>query len=98
MSTKKVPDRVAVEKLKQDWMQDGAWDLEAVEGFEAYQDELRAFSNNVFVANREREAKRIHLVSEKMGCPGNIELAQYIERLESTISRFEDRILKLEGY
>lgn len=59
--------REDVEKLKQDWLTDGSWDLYDTEGFEAYRDELKAFQEEQ-EARRDAEAqRRLKVEAEELG-------------------------------
>jgi len=58
--TTTIPTRADVEKLKRNWAEDACWDIEDTEGFEAYRDELLAFSQQKekeWKADRRREIK-----------------------------------------
>lgn len=82
--------RKDISKLKAEWLADPCWDIEDTEGFEADREELIAFSKEQYAL---WEAERNALLFEKsvkLGCPGNLSLAAYIELLE-------DRIIKLEN-
>ena len=86
-----------VEILKADWEADPIWDLEGTEGFEAYRDELKAFSDTKkaeWEARREQqERKRIADIGQKadeMGCSFGV--AQYIANLEGRIKHLERQV------
>ncbi len=84
------PSRVEVENLKAQWRADGTWDIEDTPGFEDHYDELLAHRKE-FEAKQERERiGRLKLKAVELGCPDNLELARYIERLESRIKDLEN--------
>lgn len=45
MTTVDAKHRAEVEALKASWLRDPCWDIEDTEGFEAFRDELKAFSD-----------------------------------------------------
>ena len=74
--------REEVSKLKRDRVNDNCWDLECTEGFEEYHDELLKYRQEKEV---EWETQRLAYLQEKsitLGCPGNLDLVRYIEKLE----------------
>ena len=84
-----------VEKLKANWEGDPIWDLEDTEGYQAYRDELKAFSeakHAEWQAHREeRERRRAAMVTvcaDKLGC--SYRTAAYILALEERIKRLEN--------
>lgn len=98
--SKPIPTRQAVEKLKKDWVSDDIWDLEDTEGFEAYRDELKAFSDAqkaVWRAEREMakaaEEKRLEREASKLGCSVAV-----VRLLEAQTRRIEVQERKLGGY
>lgn len=81
--------------LKGQWEDDPCWDIEDTEGFEAHREELLSY-------RKEREARweqaykaRLEKRAESLGCPGNLDLAEYVEHLESRIKRITDRLEKI---
>ena len=83
------PTREQVENLKRQWLADGSWDIEDSPGFEDYREELAAFARET---GRRRGRERAALLSAKareLGCPGNLELAQYVLGLEARLERIE---------
>jgi hypothetical protein len=89
--------REDVEILKSNWEADPIWDLETTEGFEAYRDELKAFSEAKeaeWVAERERrERKELADLAEKaaeLGC--SVGVMRYISRLEGRIKHLEKEV------
>jgi len=76
----RMPERDAIEQLKQDWLASPDWDLETTDGFEAVSAELAAFAS-VHQVRREREAtERLHARAMELGC--SIQLARYVMSLE----------------
>lgn len=87
--TPKTPDEIA--RLKAQWEADPSWDIEETVGFEEHREELLRFSNQ-----QKAEWRHLHLVelqayAVKLGIPGNIKLAGYIQQLESRLEKLEGR-------
>lgn len=92
-----------VEKLKADWEADPIWDIEDTEGFEAYRDELKAFSEAKHAewdARREEEERKriadIQKKADRLGCSFGV--AQYLTGLEDRIRQLQDQIDHIRGY
>ena len=71
-----------VTQLKRDWEGDPNWDLEETEGFEEHREELLAYRLAKEAEWEAAHQKRLLDKAEKLGCPGNVTLAAYIENLE----------------
>jgi polyhydroxyalkanoate synthesis regulator phasin len=95
MSTYQAPTRSDVEKLKSDWLDDPCWDIYDTEGYEAYYDELKAFQEGRDARVALAEQRRLSDLANKLGIPGNIALAKYMDALTSRISRLEDGVNEL---
>jgi hypothetical protein len=93
--------RQEIEKLKQDWASDPIWDIETTEGFEGHERELHEFAESKRAEWKQREADRLEAKAVALGCPGNLTLAAYIERLEARLGRLgegiDSAIDRLEG-
>jgi hypothetical protein len=85
-----MPTLEEIEKLKHDWKVDPVWDIEHTEGFEEHYDELKNFRENYEKQKQDERKKYLQERSEKIGCPGNIQLTKYIESLEIRIERLEN--------
>lgn len=79
-------------ELKQQWKADPSWDIEDTEGFEAHHDELLAFRKECEAEWEQQDKTRLEKRAESLGCPGNLDLARYVENLESRIKRITDRL------
>lgn len=78
-------------RLKLEWRADPTWDIENTGYFEAYYDELLAYRVETEARwERERYAK-LHELAEALGCPGNLTLAAYVERLERRLEALESQ-------
>lgn len=82
--------RDEIDRLKRQWLGDPTWDIEATEGFEDHRDELAAYAE----AQREKwkndRVRRLLDLADRLGCPGNLRLANYIEWLERRIEGLEE--------
>lgn len=78
--------------LKASWLNDPIWDLEETEGFEEHADELRAFAEAHRIQREKDYQDRITAKAIALGCPGNFELAAYIDTLEGRITRLEQHL------
>lgn len=83
--------------LKNEWCADPYWDLEDSPGFEAHHDELQAFSQELDARWDAENHARLEERANLLGCPGNLELAQYIEALEYRIDLLIDRLETVEA-
>lgn len=81
---------VTVDELKSQWVRDPIWDIEDTEGFEDYHDELLAFRLKKEAEWGAARREQLLLKAEKVGMPGNITLARYVEWLEKRIGALEN--------
>lgn len=88
MAEKKTPEEIT--KLKQSWYADPCWDIEDAEGFEAHRKELMEYRLASEARWEEERIKRLRDKAEKMGIPGNIKLAEYLEHLENRVAALEE--------
>lgn len=83
-----------IETLKGQWTDDPCWDIENTPGFEAWHDELLAYSQCV---EAEQKAKYTAYVGAKTAALGiNATLLQYIEQLEATVKALTERVERME--
>lgn len=76
--------------LKASWTEDPHWDIEDTDGFEAHVEELRSYRLQMERQWEEARKKRIRDRAHALGCPDNLALAEYVEKLESRLeSQFE---------
>jgi len=90
----KTPEEI--QKLKDGWRHDPIWDIENTEGFEAHFNELKTYRLEVEKEWQERREKQLLEKAEKLGIPGNLTLAKYINNLEDKIDFYIERLHKLE--
>jgi hypothetical protein len=83
--------RAEVDELKAQWLADPVWDLEETPGFEAHRQELLAWRAREEAEMECRHRERLEHKAEWMGVPGNLKLAEYIERLEHRLAILERR-------
>jgi hypothetical protein len=84
MATK---DQIA--NLKAQWTADPTWDIETTPDFEAHHDELLAFRKATEARWESERLVRLIAKAGEIGCPGNLKLAAYVERLERRIAKLE---------
>lgn len=89
--------REQVEALKRDWRWDPCYEIEETPGFEEHEEELRAYHEEFVRQNRARRDEELRKKALRMGCPGNVELAAYVEELELALSSLGERLDSLEG-
>lgn len=100
---KTTPTREQVEALKAEWRYDNDWacNIEDVEGYEAYRDELLAFRLNLERQREEREEANQAAYDAKVLAEFNKtdELGRYRQLVWAMerIGQLEDRIRELEG-
>lgn len=82
--------------LKESWLRDPCYDLAEVSGFEAYRDELQTFQDEHEQRQNLERNRELHARAENLGCPGNLQLVRYVERLEDKLERLERRIAQME--
>lgn len=92
--------RKEVEQLKADWADDPIWDIEGTEGFEAYRDELKAFSDakraEWDAKQEERERKSMDEIQRRadaLGCSAGV--MQHILTLETTVHKLQNEVRAL---
>jgi hypothetical protein len=85
-----------IEALKRNWTSDPCWDLAATEGFEAHREELQQFSDERAKMLKIRRQGWLQAQSVKLGCPGNLALAEYVDGLETRIKELSDRVQGIE--
>lgn len=85
------PTREAVEKLKEDWLHDGVWDIEETEGFEAYREELYQFRVETETERSLAYMRHLEKYAERIGTD-NLLIAQYIMNLENRIEELEEKV------
>ncbi len=79
-----------INELKAQWCADPCWDIEHTEGFEAHHDELKAFSDTQEEKWEQEAEARLTEKAERIGCPGNLTLARYVETLEHRLQKLEN--------
>ena len=92
MATAEKRSQFEVFQLREQWKDDPSWDIEDTEGFEAHREELLVFRKDCETAWEQEEAARLEKRAESLGCPGNLDLARYVENLEYRIKRITDRL------
>lgn len=89
--------REQVEALKRDWKRDPCYEIEETPGFEEHREELRAYNEEFVRQNLKRRDEMLREKALRMGCPGNVELAAYVEGLELALDSLGERLDNLEG-
>lgn len=77
---------------KRQWADDPIWDIEQAEGFEAHLEELRAYRLETEARWERARTLRLYEKAAAIGCPYNLTLAEYVERLEDRIEALERRL------
>jgi ribosomal protein L6P/L9E len=85
-----VKTREDVENLKANWISDPCYNLETVEGFEEYSNELRRFQTMMESKWKNEYNDMIKSLSEKYEC--SFKLAEYIYNLEIKLQKIQNRI------
>ena len=80
-----------IEDLKFQWICDPVWDIETTEGFEDHKEELFKYRMQCESKWKEEWKENMEKKAHKMGVPGNIKLAEYIENLEMKIERLQEQ-------
>lgn len=89
MNEQQIITKEDVRQLKESWSGDPGWDIEDTPGYEAFREDLLAFSNEKKAQwKKEREAE-LQTLSELMGVPGNLKLAAYLNYLERRVHSLE---------
>lgn len=87
-----------IEQLKRDWNRDPCWDIEGTVGFEEHREELLMYRLRCKAeADADLYAEKVKK-AEAIGCPGNIELAEYVMGLEYRLDRLKEEVRELQGY
>lgn len=85
-----------IEELKRQWRYDPCWDIDDVEGFEDYKDELLEFSKaQIAIWNFEAE-ERAKARAIEIGTPDNPTLTETIVRMQNRIGSIMERLDKIE--
>lgn len=82
-------------ELKNAWRNDPVWDIEDTEGFEEHYDELLAYRKRVEQKWEDQRNRELVLKAEKIGVPGNVTLAKYIDYMEWRIKQLEETVREL---
>ena len=85
-----------IRELKSGWRDDPIWDIEETEGFEAHHEELLKYRLEVEREAKERRRRELKQKAERLGVPGNVALAGYVERMEDGLEELNERVGKLE--
>lgn len=86
----KTPEEI--QRLKNQW-EDEPWaGLEEEAGFESHKAELLAFRLEKEAQWKRDREKSLLEKAEKLGCPGNLALAQYVSVLEYRLDEIERRL------
>ena len=81
-----------IEGLKNAWRNDPIWDLEETQGFEEHYQELLGYRKHWEQVWEDRRNKKLLAKAEKLGIPGNVTLAKYIDNLEAKVEQLADKI------
>lgn len=99
-ATHTTPTREQVEALKANWRGDPCWDIEDTEGFEAYRDELAAFSmeqHQIWSAEFDRmRSKERAAAVEKFNKTDEIDRYEVLCRAIDRIEELEAKVSALE--
>jgi len=85
-----------IEELKEYWVADPCYDIEEADGFEEHREELRAFRLEMEAKWRAEREAALQTMAEELGFPGNLKLADYLDRLQSQIEELEARLDAME--
>ena len=78
-------------KLFNQWLADPCWDVEETEGFEDWHDQLYQWHKEQAAKWDAARTARLQALSEKLGVPGNLALAEAFEGLKDRIKDLEWR-------
>ena len=78
-----------IEELKSQWESDPCWDIEDTEGFEEHEEELRAYRKQKEAEWHQQAIQEVKDKAAELGCPGNLQLAEYVMKLERRIEKLE---------
>lgn len=84
-----------IDNLKSQWKYDPIWDIETTEGFEGHRAELLEFRMECENQWGRERFDQLTEKAERLGVPGNRQLAAYAETLESRIADLEGRVERL---
>lgn len=82
-------------ELKNTWRNDPVWDIEDTEGFEDHYEELLEYRKQIEAKRQEQLDKELALKADKIGMPGNIQLAKYIDYMEWRIKQLEETVREM---
>jgi hypothetical protein len=82
-----------VTELKLSWQKDPCWDIETTASFEAHAFDLLAYRLECEKQWKCDAEGRLKTYAAKLGIPDHLQLAQYIQSLESRIAQLEDKHL-----
>lgn len=82
-------ERIRIAELKNNWFRDPCWDIEDTAGCESYRAELLAYRLACEAAWEHSRLAAMTRKADDLGCPGNVVLARYIDRLEDKIRGLE---------
>lgn len=83
--------RIAISRLKANWISDPCWDIEDSEGFEEFHDELLQFRLQHEKNLSDQWDKKMKDYGEKFGCT-DIKLAEKLWFMEEKIERLQDKL------
>ncbi|MDT0689348.1 hypothetical protein RM549_06095 [Salegentibacter sp. F188] len=83
-----------ITELKKNWKRDPCWDIYDTEGFEEHREELETYQKEQELIWETHRRHKLKQKAERMGVPGNLVLARYIEGLETTIIKLREDIDK----
>lgn len=100
--------RAEIEALKADWLNDGVWDIEDSEGFEAHREELLAFRKEIeaqradkygqkAIAEGLKRAQLIIDINESLGL-NNLVLAERLLAMQDRVDRHARLLELLHGF
>lgn len=81
-----------IENLKRQYLADPCWDVWNEEGFEAHEEELRAWAEEEDRKAEERELHRQIEKSIRLGVPGATGLVEALEKIERRLDLIEGRL------
>lgn len=94
-AVRRTPEEIA--ELIRQWEEGPHWQLSETEGFEAHRPELAAHEEAAHRAWSDAAERRILARTAELGCPGNLQLAIYVDTLETRIDLLEAAIERLQG-
>ncbi|MDH2434800.1 hypothetical protein QCD60_19855 [Pokkaliibacter sp. MBI-7] len=97
----KTPQEIVA--LKRRWRERcRAWNIEQTGGFEAHYLELLAYRiecevHSCVIKKNQAWDHEIKLLADRLGCSGNLRLAEYVLKNECALLRFEEPGLRLQS-